>query len=72
MAGGYQLDNILKAIEEYYIAYTLAPSNARIQEMMLDAYYGSDAIDIIDDEYIFNWLTATPTLAPARTPTPEG
>lgn len=72
MSGGYQLNNILKAIEEYHIAYTLAPNNARIQEMMLDAYYGSDAIDVVDDEYIFSWLTVTPTLAPTRTPTPEG
>jgi len=70
-AGGYQLDNILKAIEEYHVAYTLAPTDARIQEMMLDAYYGSDALDIVDDEYIFNWLTLTPTLAPTRTQTPE-
>jgi len=72
VAGGYQLSNYMKAIEEYYIAYTLAPNNTRIQEMMLEPYYGSDAIEIVDDEVIFNWLTVTPTLAPTSTPTPGG
>jgi tetratricopeptide (TPR) repeat protein len=72
IAGGYSLSNYLKAIEEYALAYSLDPHNPQIQEMLLDVYYGSDALEIVNDEFVFRWLTATPTPAPTSTPTPGG
>lgn len=72
VAGGYKLDYFMEAIEEYHLAYSLAPHNAQLHEMLLEVSYDSDAIDIVDDEFIFHWLTVTPTLAPTSTPTPGG
>jgi tetratricopeptide (TPR) repeat protein len=72
ITGGYSLDNYMKAIEEYSLAYSLDPHNAQIQEMLLDVYYGTDALEVVDDEFVFRWLTITPTLAPTSTPTPGG
>jgi len=72
MFGGYDLTNLLRAVEEYHLAYSLAPGNSRVREM-LDEFilydYSLDAIATVGDHYIFKWLTTTPTPAPTRTAT---
>ncbi len=67
--GGTQRANLLKAIEEYSIAYNLDPDNETIIYWIDEAYYATDAIERLEDGngYTFHWLTSTPTIVPTRT-----
>ena len=69
--GGSDRANLLRAIEEYNIAYNLDPNNPNIIYWIDDAYYATDAIERLEDGsgYIFHWLTTTPTIVPTRTAT---
>jgi len=61
--------NLLKAIEEYSIAYSLDPNNATIIQWIDEVYYATGAIEKLQDGsgYLFHWLTTTPTIVPTRT-----
>jgi len=67
--GGSDRANLLRAIEEYNIAYILDPDDPNIIYWIDDAYYATDAIERLEDGggYIFHWLTTTPTIVPTRT-----
>jgi tetratricopeptide (TPR) repeat protein len=66
-SGGSPRTNLLRALEEFHLAYSLDPDNPIILEMLDEAYYGMDALDRHDDGYTFLWLTSTPTIVPTRT-----
>lgn len=59
---------LTKAVKEFHTAYMLDPDNPKLHEM-LDSWWGK-WWKKEGDEYIFVWLTATPTLFQTKTETP--
>ena len=63
---------VVEALKEMYIAYTLDPSQPFIQNYLNDWYFPREAVDLVNGKYEFYWLTQTPTLAPEwNTPEPS-
>jgi len=57
----------LLALNEMYIAYTLDPDHSIIQDY-LSGWYPREAVDEVNGEYVFYWLTQTPTLVNVQPP----
>jgi tetratricopeptide (TPR) repeat protein len=53
----------VRALEEFYIAYTLDPDHPFIKDYVEGRYFAEDALVYNGEEYIFLWLTQTPTLS---------
>lgn len=61
-------DGMVRALEEIFIAYTLDPDHPYIKDYVEKGYFfPRDAVDQVGDQYVFFWLTQTPTLQPSRT-----
>jgi hypothetical protein len=64
-------DGFVRALEELYIAYTLDPNHPFIKDYVQYYYFPQEALEIVEDEAIFYWLTQTPTLRSPKTTEPS-
>lgn len=70
--GSPNLDEILRAVEEIKIAYELKPEDPNILDILDDIRYSMPgAVEKVDENYEFLFLTATPTIVPTYTSTPS-
>jgi len=70
--GSPNLDEILRAVEEIHIAYELKPEDPNIIDILDDIRYSMPgAVEKVDEIYEFLSLTATPTIVPIYTSTPD-
>ncbi len=60
-SAGWVRDDFVKALQEMHTAYHLAPDQADILRF-LNSMFPPDAVGQEGEEYIFYWLTQTPTL----------
>jgi len=54
----------IEALREMYIAYTLDPEEPYVLDYLESYVFPREAVDLEGGEYIFYWLTQTPTLIP--------
>jgi tetratricopeptide (TPR) repeat protein len=63
--------DVLRALDEFRIALALDPNNPKILELVDELTYSiPEAVHKDGDQYIFLWLTATPTSRPTVSVTP--
>ncbi len=57
-------DQMVKALQLLYTAYQLEPDQPLIREYLDDYYFPKEAVAKEGEEYVYYWLTETPTVVP--------